>query len=169
METFEKKLKFIELRANNYSYDRIAKELHISKRTCINWNKELSNEINTEKNKYIDESKAQYSLMRESRVKRLTDVLEKIDKELLEKDFSTVSTENLLKFKLRYETELAKENVSSCSIKKIQEGTVDEIKSLISSIYQELQEGSLSENQVKIQLETLKTMLQALKQDNLNW
>lgn len=169
METFEKKLKFIELRANNYSYDRIAKELHISKRTCINWNKELSNEINTEKNKYIDESKAKYSLMRESRVKRLTDVLEKIDKELLEKDFSTVSTENLLKFKLRYETELAKENVSSCSIKRIQKGTVDEIKSLISSIFQELQEGSLSEKQVKIQLETLKTMLQALKQDNLNW
>ena len=169
METFEKKLKFIELRANNYSYDRLAKELHISKRTCINWNKELSNEINTEKNKYIDESKAKYSLMRESRVKRLTDVLEKIDKELLEKDFSTVSTENLLKFKLRYETELAKENVSSCSIKRIQKGTVDEIKSLISSIFQELQEGSLSEKQVKIQLETLKTMLQALKQDNLNW
>ena len=169
MESFEKKLKFIELRANKYSYDKIAKELHISKRTCINWNKELSNEINTAKIKYIDESKAQYSLMRESRVKRLTDVLKKIDEELSEKDFSTVSTENLLKLKLRYETELAKENVSSCSIKRIQKGTVDEIKSLISSIYQELQEGSLSENQVKIQLETLKTMLQALKQDNLNW
>ena len=41
----DKRLKFIELRGKGNSFDRIAKELNVSKATLINWSNELKQEV----------------------------------------------------------------------------------------------------------------------------
>ncbi|MGA3015003.1 MAG: hypothetical protein ABSD71_13325, partial [Bacteroidales bacterium] len=41
----DKQEKFIELRAKGYSFDRIVKEIEVSKPTLIKWQTEFQNEI----------------------------------------------------------------------------------------------------------------------------
>ena len=45
MHTVETKDKFIELRAKSWSFDRIAEELNVSKRTLIRWQEEFGIQI----------------------------------------------------------------------------------------------------------------------------
>ena len=45
METTDKKHTFIERRAQGYSFDKIAKELKISKVALLEWAKEFEDEI----------------------------------------------------------------------------------------------------------------------------
>jgi orotate phosphoribosyltransferase-like protein len=45
MKDLAVKEQFVELRARGWSFDRIAKELKVSKQTLINWSRELVLEI----------------------------------------------------------------------------------------------------------------------------
>ena len=52
MKKEEYKYRFIELRALGYTYEKICKQLNISKPTAIKWGKLLSSEINLQQ-KYL--------------------------------------------------------------------------------------------------------------------
>lgn len=45
MKDQETKERFVELRAKGWSFDRIARELKVSKQTLINWSRELALQI----------------------------------------------------------------------------------------------------------------------------
>ena len=164
MESYDKKLMFIALRADNISLAKIANDLGISKRTCSVWNKELNQQVLEERTKRQNECKELYSIQREARIKRLTETLIRIDQELMKKDFSEISAENLLKLKLRYETELAKNNSNGSEV-SISGGSVDTIKQAISEIHEMIGKGYISAGEAKLQLETIRTMMQANKHD----
>jgi hypothetical protein len=53
MKKIELKLKFIKLRAMEYTYPEICNELHISKPTAINWGKLYSEEIDKVQKKLL--------------------------------------------------------------------------------------------------------------------
>ena len=54
------KSKFIELRAKNWSYNRIADELKVSKQTLITWSKDLSHVISNLRAMEIEELQERY-------------------------------------------------------------------------------------------------------------
>ena len=168
MEAYNKKLMFITLRAENLSLSKIAEELGVSRRTCSKWDREFHQQISDEQNKRQEEFKDLYFVQRNARIKRLSDTLKRIDDELCKKDFSKIPTESLLKLKLKYESELAKENSANAEI-SIDGGSSDKINQAISQIHQMLVDGTISDTQAKLRLETIRTMIHANEKSVVTW
>lgn len=112
MKTNKDKEKFIELRAKGYSFDKISKQLKISKKTLIDWSREFSYEIRNLKAIEIEALQERYKLLKESRIVTLSMTLTKIEKQIDKADFSGVSPERLMELKLKYLNELKGEEVS---------------------------------------------------------
>lgn len=109
MKTAEKRQRFIELRAEGYSYSNIQEELGIAKSTCSKWEKDLEAEIATMKREALATLYDSYHMTKEARIKKLGDTLSKIDTALESADLSEVPPEKLLDLKLKYEEALRKE------------------------------------------------------------
>jgi len=92
-----KKQKFLELRVmQGKSFDSIAKELNISKQTCINWSVELSEELhNLNANKY-DMLYEELGICHYNRIEFLGQIYNKMVKELENRDFSKIPTDKLI-------------------------------------------------------------------------
>lgn len=92
----ELKQRLIEMRAKGYSYDKIAKELGKAKQTVIDWAKELDEEISNLKAMELEALYENYSLLKESRLKNLGNLFNKVRNEIEERDLSDVPTDKLL-------------------------------------------------------------------------
>lgn len=79
MKDMATKQKFIELRAGDKSIRAIAKQLHISKDTASNWDKKFCTEIATSKNERLQELYKEYGMVKESRIRRIGEILQAID------------------------------------------------------------------------------------------
>ena len=92
---------FIEYRAKGISFERIAKELGVSKRTLIDWAKMFDTEIG----KYADlEAEAllhKYHMAKLDQLKSYGEQLQKIRKELGRRNYSDVPTHKLVDMFLR--------------------------------------------------------------------
>lgn len=109
MKPQELKQKFIELRAEGYSFSHIQEELGIAKATCSKWEHDLTEEIATLKRDSLTALYDSYHMTKEARIKKLGDTLSKIDTALESADLSEVPPEKLLDYKLKYEEALRKE------------------------------------------------------------
>ena len=96
------KEKFIDLRAEGYSFDIISKKLKKAKGTLIAWNKELEEEISNRRALNLEALYAKYFLLKEARIKMFGEVLIKIQLELEERNFANISTEKLLELLPKY-------------------------------------------------------------------
>lgn len=105
------KEKFIDLRAQGLSFDKIAKELKTSKQTLIDWSKELQNEIANRKALELETLYEKFYLLKEAKIKKYGAILSKITSELEERDFSNVPTGRLLELYLLYFERLSQEIV----------------------------------------------------------
>lgn len=92
----DQQLKFIELRASGLSYEAIAKKLNTSKQTLINWSKELQADINNAKTIQRDNLLRNFSLEQDARLERLCKLINKLWEELEQREFSSISTLELL-------------------------------------------------------------------------
>lgn len=102
MESNEQKERFIELRANGMSYDKISRELGVSKQTLINWSKDFIHQIQNLKAIALEALQDEYCIAREKRIKMLGEQLKALKCELDNRDLSKLSTEKLLDFYLKY-------------------------------------------------------------------
>lgn len=109
MKPQETKREFIRLRAEGRSYSYIAGQLHISKSTCTEWERELKAEIAELKQEQLNELYTAYGMTKEARIRRLGDTLGKIDEALADFDLSMLPEEKLLDFKLKYSEALKRE------------------------------------------------------------
>jgi len=121
MKPTELKQQYVLLRADGRSYDYIAKELHISKSTCFNWEKELGEQIAQLKKEMLNGLYDTYGMKKESRIKQLGETLNKVDEALEAADFNEVAPEKLLDFKLKYTEALQKEYISPEPAFKLQD------------------------------------------------
>ena len=96
METIKTKERFIELRAQGYSFDKIAGKLKVAKVTLVNWAKEYEEEITNHKALELEALYEKYSLLKEHRVKHFGEMLEKIRTELNKRDLKDIPTDKLL-------------------------------------------------------------------------
>lgn len=100
MKSIEEKQKFVELRAQGLSFERIAQELSVSKPTLIKWNAELFHEVQ-EAQFYEQENLLEnYKLMRKQRFelycKLLSAALAELESRAAAGRLQEVPTEKLL-------------------------------------------------------------------------
>jgi DNA-binding XRE family transcriptional regulator len=111
MKTTDTRFRFIELRAQGLSFDRIAKELGASKQTLIDWSKELQEEIANRKALELERLYEAAGLAKESRIRALGGMLNKIEQELASRDLAEVPTEKLLQAWLQFSKQLEEERI----------------------------------------------------------
>lgn len=90
------KEKFIELRALGLSFDRIAKELKVSKQTLISWSRELTLEIRNRRAIEYEALLEQHAMTREKKIEALGLILKRMREELETRSFTTIPTQKLL-------------------------------------------------------------------------
>lgn len=101
MKDIAVKEQFVEMRARGWSFDRIAKELKVSKQSLVNWSRELFLEIRNRRAIEHEALLEQYALTREGRIEFLGDLVKKLREELASRSLATVSTERLVDLTLR--------------------------------------------------------------------
>ena len=92
----ETKNKFIELRAKGLSFDKISKELGVTKLTLIQWSRGYEVEIKNLKIIELDALREKFMLTNEKRMEITKATLDKILKSLESRDFDEIPTDKLL-------------------------------------------------------------------------
>jgi predicted transcriptional regulator len=122
VQSLEVKEKFIELRAVGYSYDKISKELGVSKQALIDWARDFQDEIINRKSLELEALYDKFYLLKEHRIKTFGELLSKIKDEIHKRDFSEIPTDKLMDLLLKYDIQV-KEELTEPIFK-----TTDEIK-----------------------------------------
>lgn len=153
MKPTEKKLAFVQARAEGKSFSTISSELHISKSTCSNWERELKADIKALKEEGLQELYASYNMTREARIKTLGEMLDGIDRAIASKDLAEIPAEKLLELKLKYERELKTEYTEP--IEEAGEDTLESLLAQYNRLYTDAKQGKYSPAQIKAQLSIL--------------
>lgn len=156
MKDTETKRAFIEARAEGLSYRAIQEKLGISKATCSNWEKALSEEIEAFRNEKLEELYSSYARTREARIESLGKVIDRIDEALgnCENCLENLTEDKLLELRLKYDRELHsmyREPVRRPASDNTLDGIIEEYNALLS----EAQTGKYTASQVKAQLSIL--------------
>lgn len=113
MKDQEIKLRFIDLRAQGMSYDKIARELEVSKQTLIKWSKECETKIANLKAIEMESLQERYNLTKSKRIEFLGIKLAAVQTELENRDLKDVPTDKLFDLFLKYTNAVKKEEVST--------------------------------------------------------
>jgi transcriptional regulator with XRE-family HTH domain len=130
MESTIVKQRFIELRAQGLSFDKIAKDLGKAKQTLIDWSKELGEEISNRKAIELENLYEIHYLSKEARIKNYGALLNKITAEINTRDLKDIHTSKLLELYLQY-TEKAKDEIIEPIFKSSKELTEDKLNRLL--------------------------------------
>lgn len=123
MKDTDKQKKFIELRGKNWSFNRIAKEIKVSKSTLIKWDKEFTYEIANINQMELEALYEEYKMTKEQRLEYLGKLQKKLIKELEKRDLTDVKTDKLLDMLLKTNDKL--ENLDTIFTARVK--TEDEI------------------------------------------
>ena len=96
MKSTETKSKFIELRAQGLSYNKISKQLKVSKTTLVSWAKELKYDIENATQFEKDILIEKYKMAQNQRLESLFKMFEKLNTELENRPLNKLSTEKLV-------------------------------------------------------------------------
>ena len=86
---------FIELRAQGWSLSRIAGQLHVAKRTLVEWNRDAQREIRDLKDVELEALHERILVSHEEELHRLTSQLNRIEGVLAKRNLECLSTESL--------------------------------------------------------------------------
>lgn len=98
--------KFIEMRGKGNSFDKIAKELKVSKPTLIKWSKEFRQEVSNYVAIERDTLFEQYKITKYYQMKLYGERLKGIREELSKRSLEDITTEKLMNMELRILSEL---------------------------------------------------------------
>jgi transposase-like protein len=164
----EQKVRFIELRAQGYSYASIAKELGVSKGTLTAWNAELEAEIAKARAVELEALQEEFFLLKEGRIRLVGEQLKAIQTEIGKRDLSKVNTDKLLELQLRYFGELKGEYVETG--RRTETGpklNSSDIAEQLQMVLVRYRAGEISESQAKLEQAVLQSMLKAIEQTDL--
>ena len=103
------KEQFVQQRAEGYSFDRIAKEISVSKPTLMKWEGELKAEISEASFFRYMALAEEFQLVKRERIKRLAKLLRKVENELEKRTFTDIPDEKLLAIALTVQEKIAGE------------------------------------------------------------
>ena len=95
MHTPETQQKFVELRAQGYSFDRISVEINLSKPTLIQWSHKFQYEINNLHAIAMEALEEELISSREVRARALAEQLRQVEEELKKSSLADVPTSRL--------------------------------------------------------------------------
>lgn len=163
MKDMATKQKFIELRAGDKSIRAIAKQLHISKDTASSWDKKFCTEIATSKNERLQELYKEYGMVKESRIKRIGEILHVIDMridECIENGYLRhLSMKDLLELRREYQKDLNAEYAPV--IAATGKDTKDTIRANFMAFMLKVQAGEINANDMQKQAAAFIAMAQA--------
>jgi len=133
MKNNEIKDKFIELRAQGYSYDNIAKELNVSKQTLINWSKEFQIEILNLRAISLEALQEKYFLTKEKKIEFMGELIRKLKAEADKRDLTKLTDRELFELILKFSERLDKE-LLPVSFKKERTESFLELDTSVTSI-----------------------------------
>ena len=107
MQLTVKQMEFITLRADGLSFDKIAKQLKISKATLIQWSKLYEDNIKELQFYAMVEIKKSFSHSVKSRYETLLKQLDKIDNAILNADLIEESLKDLIQLQQHTSTQIA--------------------------------------------------------------
>lgn len=96
MTSVELQEQFIELRANNLSYDKIAKQLKVSKPTLIKWAKQFENDIANMRTVNMTALYEQYKISKQHKLEMWAEQLQAIRQELNNRGYKDVPITTLV-------------------------------------------------------------------------
>lgn len=96
MKDMQTKEKFIDLRSQGYSFEKISKELDVSKPTLIKWNSEFSKEITNARFLAVEALLDRFHQMKTARLETFSKMLDNALKELEKRTMSTLTVKELL-------------------------------------------------------------------------
>lgn len=112
-KTLEEQEKFIELRAQGLSFERISKELNVSKPVLLKWSGELIERIKQAQFFELENIVEKYSLMRakrfETHSKLLSSALQELQERAENNKLKTLSTEKLFELVEQLEQRIEKD------------------------------------------------------------
>lgn len=162
MKSNDTKKEFVRLRAEGKSYDKIAKELHISKATCSKWEEELADKISSLKAEQLSELYDTYHMTKEARIKKLGETLSRIDDALAAADLSEMPPEKLLDYKLKYEEALKGEFIPVTERKPLKENFREQdVLRELADLLNRVKSGATTREQVATELTVYQNMLRA--------
>ena len=95
MTDIETQQRFVFLRAEGWSFARIAEDLKVSKPTLINWSRKFQFEIQNQRAINIEALQEKWLSARDARVNAIGEQLRKAEAELARRDISTLTTSQL--------------------------------------------------------------------------
>ena len=115
MHPEETRDQFIELRAQGWSLRHLARELSVSQRTLVDWNRECAAEIQALRAVETEASCEKFLASREEELNRLARLHKDVEDELANRRLRTVPTDKLFRVaaELRQELEQARLNNES--------------------------------------------------------
>lgn len=113
MKDQETKMKFVELRGNGWSFDRIAQELRVSKQTLIAWGKEFETEIANLRAIELESLQERFLMMKAQRIEHFGNKLQAIKNELDKRNLAELPTDKLFDLLIKYSNTLKNETVET--------------------------------------------------------
>jgi transcriptional regulator with XRE-family HTH domain len=95
MNDVEKQQRFVFLRAEGWSFARIAEDLGVSKPTLIQWSRKFRFEIQNQRAILLEHLKEQWVASLDQRVTTLGEQLRQVEAELTKRDVTTLTTGQL--------------------------------------------------------------------------
>ena len=133
MKDTETKQRFVELRGQGWSFDRIAKELKTSKQTLLNWSREFNVEIANFKAMQLDLLQEQYALTKLKRLELFGGQLNNLKTELGKRELEDLPTDKLCGLLLKYGAMIKAEEIP-VEFREEEETSVNLMKNLWHSI-----------------------------------
>ncbi|WP_349768574.1 hypothetical protein [Priestia megaterium] len=98
--------KFMELRAKGKSFNQIAQQLKVGKKTLIDWNKEFKEEVANRKAVEIEALQEKYFLTVQKSIELYGSKIQRLENELKHRELLEVPTEKLFELLLKYRAAL---------------------------------------------------------------
>jgi transcriptional regulator with XRE-family HTH domain len=106
MKTQEEIHKFVQLRAQGLSFDKIAKKLKISKPTLIKWSKKYALEIANLRAERLEALREEYCLSVEAKVRMWGQIVNHIIDQIERRSLRNVTTDKLLDMLIKAQKKL---------------------------------------------------------------
>jgi len=105
----ETKEKFIQLRAQGRSFDKISQDLNVGKTCLVNWSKELAVEVSNLREIELEALREQYFLSKRARIEAFGRLLQKVREEIEGRDLKEVDTAKLIDLFLKVHSSIGAE------------------------------------------------------------
>lgn len=167
MKTTDKKHEFILLRAKGLSLKAIEKQMNINISTLHKWDKTFKDTIIEKKKEELEELYQAYYMYREARIKRLGEVLKKLDKSIQGEDFDTIPLEKRLDLYMKYFKALQDEYITLQGKSYNGEMTLEEVFEAFTDLLNRVKSGEVSETQANRENNILNSLLKGIEVSKL--